>query len=264
MGISTQIKIIDSCQNCDKKLLPEANYCLNCGAKITNSRITLRNTATEFSEQYFNIDNTFLRTFSTMFSAPQKVINGYLNGMRRRYLNAANYFALALTLSGIQVFITTKFYPEALTPKGLAKAEQQIAESIQSLMDYQSIIFFATIPLLAMIAYIVFFTLKKHNFAEHFVIQLYAYSHCAIVSSVLTIVMLFLGLDIQMTSLLFIPLYIIYYIYTYQRIYDLTAKGLMLRTLYFLAIGFTIYVIIVISTVLLFYLTGNMNFLKPE
>ena len=49
-----------------------------------------------------------------MFTKPQEVIGGYIGGVRKRYFNVVSYYAMALTVAGLQIFILRKFFPEAL------------------------------------------------------------------------------------------------------------------------------------------------------
>ncbi|WP_175487073.1 DUF3667 domain-containing protein [Zunongwangia mangrovi] len=56
-------------------------------SKKIDSRLDLKLVFEEFSTIFFNIDNTFLKTFTTLFKAPEKVIDSYITGVRKRYLN---------------------------------------------------------------------------------------------------------------------------------------------------------------------------------
>lgn len=40
-----------------------------------------------------------------LWMKPEDVINGYVNGLRKRYMSAFSYFAVALTLGSIYMFI---------------------------------------------------------------------------------------------------------------------------------------------------------------
>ncbi|WP_273566165.1 DUF3667 domain-containing protein [Maribacter halichondriae] len=92
------------CKNCQSTLAERADYCSFCGAKIIRNRLNLRNLWTEFTEQYLNLDNTFLRTIKHLFTKPKEVILGYINGQRKRYLNPISLYAIALTFTGILFF----------------------------------------------------------------------------------------------------------------------------------------------------------------
>ena len=97
-----------TCKNCDARLRTDFLYCPACGAKVIRNRITVKNLWVDFLERYFNLDNTFIRTFVHLFTKPEVVIEGYLQGIRRKYLNPISYIGIALTLSGIIVFLMAR------------------------------------------------------------------------------------------------------------------------------------------------------------
>ncbi|WP_297793856.1 DUF3667 domain-containing protein [uncultured Eudoraea sp.] len=79
------------CKNCGTTLNEDVNYCSNCGARIIRKRLTFKNLSHDLIERYFDLDNTFLRTFIHMFTKPEQVIEGYISGIRRKYLNPISY-----------------------------------------------------------------------------------------------------------------------------------------------------------------------------
>lgn len=89
------------CQNCSTIITQNGNYCPNCGAKVIRNRITMRNLITDFSEEFLSFDNKFLKTFIDLFKKPEVVIGGYISGVRKKYVNAISYFAIALTITGL-------------------------------------------------------------------------------------------------------------------------------------------------------------------
>ena len=72
------------CKNCERQLRTDFRFCPDCGAKIIRNRITLKNLWGDVVERVFNIDNTFLKTFGHLFSKPEVVIEGYIEGTRLR------------------------------------------------------------------------------------------------------------------------------------------------------------------------------------
>ncbi|WAC01775.1 DUF3667 domain-containing protein [Lacinutrix neustonica] len=77
----------------------QINYCNGCGAKVIKNRLTMRNLFEDFTYNYLNYDNKFLRTFLNLFTKPEAVITSYIDGTRKKYVNVISYFAIALTLS---------------------------------------------------------------------------------------------------------------------------------------------------------------------
>jgi hypothetical protein len=99
-----------NCKNYNKVLVDSQKYCDECGAKIIQNRLTPKVIAAQINEQFLSIDNKLLKTFIDLFKRPEVVINGYINGTRKRYIDVLQYFAVSLTLAGIQVFLMTTFF----------------------------------------------------------------------------------------------------------------------------------------------------------
>lgn len=49
-----------------------------------------------------------------MLIRPKAVIDGYIDGVRKRHMNLASWLAVALTASGLMIFVVRNFYPESL------------------------------------------------------------------------------------------------------------------------------------------------------
>jgi len=67
-----------------------------------------------------------------LFKAPEDVIVGYINGVQKKYINPISFFGLALTLSGLSIFIIKKFYIQHLDFSEMfegMQASQNIAQA---------------------------------------------------------------------------------------------------------------------------------------
>lgn len=243
------------CKNCEYKLESSTKFCSNCGAKVIGKRLTLRNLSHEFSERFLNYDNTLFKAVRHMFTQPEVVIDSFINGTRKKYLNVFNYFALAITITGFFTFIFLKFYPEVFTNamnvlKASQETEQQkefFSNFMSGIFDYQSLMYFLMIPLLALISKIVFFNYKKYNYTEHAVIYLYAYSHSVVIINILYLICILTSATLLNYVIIFsIPFSVIYVAYVLKRLYQLSFKKILLKTLLFLVIGIIFYIAIII------------------
>lgn len=93
-----------NCKNCQTKLEGEKKFCTNCGAKIINHRLNFKIITQEFFSTFISWDNKFLKTLIHLFTKPQLVANGYLDGIRKRYMQPFAYMILALTLYSIYMY----------------------------------------------------------------------------------------------------------------------------------------------------------------
>ena len=81
-----------NCKNCHTELSEHDDYCRNCGARIIRNRLTFRNLFEHLSETFFNYDNKLLRTLIDLIKKPEDVIVGYINGVRKKYVNPISMF----------------------------------------------------------------------------------------------------------------------------------------------------------------------------
>ncbi|WP_109299447.1 DUF3667 domain-containing protein [Aquimarina sp. AU474] len=230
---------ISNCKNCGQQI-ESYNFCPDCGAKKITKRITFNNLISEFVDRFLNVDNSFTRTFTDLFTKPEVVIDGYIHGLRKRYVNAFGYFALSVTITGIYGFLTKGRMYEILSNSTSALLpKEQIDAQLQGLdtaYQYQSIFSFLFIPLLAIISRIVFLNYKKYNFTEHLVIYLYAYSHIVGVTSILLIPAIFFTNNYFVIAFVPFIFYFIYIGYVLKRLYALNLKKIILKTLLFFAL----------------------------
>jgi len=207
-----------NCKNCNKALKDTQKYCDECGAKVIQNRLTPKVLATQVNQEFISIDNLFLRTFLDLFTKPGKVITEYIDGTRKKYMNVLQYFGVSLTLAGIQVFLMTTFFKDAL------EIDANFVKSIESMpgqkdnpffnsnfndfAKYQSIIYIIGVPISAFASWIVYYVLgnKRYNFTEHLVLNLYYSAQIIIITAVLSILFLALGLNyLLLSSFIILP-----------------------------------------------------------
>lgn len=250
-----------TCKNCHTAIIESQNFCAGCGAKMIRHRLTLKNLWREFVENVWNIDNTFFRTYRTLFTDPELVINGYIGGLRKKYVKVFSYYAIALTLAGIQLFILRKWYPTAfdltvLMPEG---SSSQAAGNVDWVYDYYSILALLNLPFYALIAKLVFIRLKKYNYVEHLVINTYLIAQYTITNFLVLIVAVMLGANFYVAGSFMNVLLVIYFALTYKKLYPLSWKQLLLRLLWFLAlITFSMFIFGLIQALILMA-SGNMD-----
>ena len=175
------------CKNCKQPLELDDNFCSICGGKVIRNRLTLKGLFHHISETYFIYDNKLLRTFIALFAQPQRVAIDYISGVRRRYVDVISYFALAITLSGLQIFIINKFgvqFDLYDTSTEVGRTQNEITGKIFKFSsDYQSLVMMSYVPFYAIIARVVFWKYKQFNFTELLVFFLYTQAHFSIVSA---------------------------------------------------------------------------------
>lgn len=254
------------CKNCHSDLIPNADYCYHCGAKVIRNRLTIKNLFLHFAETFFNYDNKLLRTFIDLFKKPEAVIGSYVDGVRMRYVNPLNFFGVSLTFSGISILIIRRFYSEYLDYTKIfnldmynTEAKQILENSSDTSFEYGSLILSAMIPFMAVISIIVFYN-KRYNFTEHIIIYLYSMSAITILSVFVGQMLLFIAPEYYVVYTFFVYVFMfLYYVYSLQRIFELNLTQLILKTLLFLIVFFVIYLGFSIIAAIYMLTTGIIN-----
>lgn len=250
-----------NCKNCHTELHEHDDYCRNCGGRVIRNRLTFRNLFEHLSETFFNYDNKLLRTIIDLFKKPEEVIEGYINGVRKKYVNPISMFGLALTLSGLYIIIVNRFFPEmfdfsSITVEGQEEFQRK---NMQFVQEYQSLIMMLYVPIYALMARIVFFDKNQFNYTELLVVFIYIQAQISIVSSIVVVLLGTFGLASSAVGMSLIPLMILYSAYALKRIYNMSVFDIVVRTLLFLVVLAITFVIFTVLVFIVMYLTGGLE-----
>lgn len=233
------------CKNCGSLLRTDFRYCPECGAKVVVGRITMGGLWADIRERYLNYDNTLLKTFAHMFTRPKAVVGGYLEGTRKKYLNPISYFTIALTFSGLFIFIQRKFFPGVLDsmyesmPKSRSSQSPEyqafMSDMLNGMYEYFSIWSAALIPVMGLMSKMTFYD-RKFNYSEHLVVALYGYSQMSILLNFFYIVTLANTEAYLFTAYLAMPLQIVFFGYLYARVFGYSFGTMIFKTVIFLAL----------------------------
>lgn len=252
------------CKNCNNPLRTDYSYCPDCGAKVIRNRITVKNLWYDTVERFFNLDNTFLKTITHLFTKPEDVIMGYINGTRKKYLNPISYVTIALTLTSILVFFIKRAYPEGMDfdifETGVYDVEGN-KRMTNFLMNFFNIIFIIQIPLYAMASWITFNDIKKLFLSEHFVIFIYTQAQFSFVSLPISLVVVSFFPEYYMNlSFIFIVFSLSYTLYVLNRLFKTDSKKAFLNKAFLFILLFGVcFIIQSIFQFVLMFVTGAMR-----
>ncbi|WP_299119195.1 DUF3667 domain-containing protein [uncultured Winogradskyella sp.] len=252
-----------NCKNCHTELEEHDDYCKSCGGKVIRKRLSFKNLFEHLSETFFNYDNKLLRTFVQLFKQPEDVINGYINGVRKKYINPISFFGLALTLSGLSIFILKKFYIQHLDFstlfEGINMSQDVFSGTFNNTLEYNSLFYSFLVPLFAFISWVVFLD-KKYNITEHIIIYLYSMSLLSIIMVLIGQIVLFLSPNSYFLFGIFSwPLMLLYHCYILKRIFKLSFGNLILKTFIALVLFFVAYMAISVIVFAIMMMTGAIN-----
>ncbi len=253
------------CKNCGTQLFENSDYCHTCGAKVIRNRLTFKSICAEVNHYFFNLDNKLLKTLIHLFTKPHQVTISYIEGTRKKYVDVIQYFAISLTLVGIQVFLMNTFFKDALDMSDLytdslkdlpnQKENPFSAENmdVEKVNNYQSLIYVLSVPISAFSTWMAYYIVgeRRYNFTEHIVINLYYSAQIIIVSAVLSILFLVCGGNYLVISVFVSILTFAYLFYVLHRVFEASflesfARFLLIGLVYAIIIGITIIVLAVI------------------
>ncbi|MEP0132333.1 MAG: DUF3667 domain-containing protein [Eudoraea sp.] len=249
------------CKNCGTQQRTDFDYCPNCGAKVIRNRLSFKNLSHDVIEQSFDLDNTFYRTFKHLFTKPEVVIDGYISGIRRRYLNPIGYLGIALTLSGLLYFILQKVFVVEMDMDVFNQGvNPEFYKKIMPILgDFQSLVFILFIPIFGFAGWLTF-NKRGYLFSEYLVVMLYSLAQWSIVSFPISlIVLIFIPQDFIIMSTIMLPLMLAYTIYVIQRINKFSTGQFILRACLFLVLAMIGYIGLIIAFYVLLFATGTIT-----
>jgi hypothetical protein len=245
-----------TCKNCGHPIEDWQNFCGHCGAKVIRNRLTPKILAEQVNQEILAIDNRFFRTLYALFRAPEDVIVGYINGVRKKYQDVLQYFAIALTITGFQVLAVSYFFPEAFEVDSALNdfLENQPGQeknpfkdlSYQEATDFQGLGYILTLPLYALSTWIAYRVIgdKRYNLTEHFVINLYYSAQSIILFALLILISVIFGMDYLTGSLItLVPLYLYYY-FVLKRVFNDSYLLTFAKFMLVQAVNVVIYIVI--------------------
>lgn len=277
-----------NCKNCKDPLEENAHFCDNCGAKVIKSRITFKLLIIELFTNVFGVDSKFFITLKKMFTQPQEVINEYLTGVRKRYVNPFAYLAVGAAISLITfnffsddfIRINSSFNKaqneemyklanadstayiglnkEELTKFKAKQKNAQVQVKFQKgmmdfMLNYFNLLAFLLLPIYALVSKLTYF--KPYNFGEHIVINAYLQGSTMYISVSAFLISL---VSHPLVYTLSVFTYIIYYLFTFAKLYNHSIGKTLLKLLRFIGImltlGIVLFIIGIIVTLIITFL----------
>jgi len=270
------------CKNCQVPIEESANFCPDCGAKNVRSRITLKSIISEFADRVLGWDNKYFVTIKDMIVRPKLMFDGYIGGVRKKYVNPITFFALGMTIS---ILIFNFFHDEYLelasnsgsvsvtntptmpddylmhTDLSLEKRKEQflienktieyMTQVQETILKYFQIYSFLLLPLYALFSFVVY--RKRYNYGEHLVINAYLQGLMFIVTPIFFIGSLYIWSELYAISFLLV---FILYMYVFTKLFEHTFLQSILYFLKFVGIGLGLMLILVLLAVLVVMLTA--------
>ena len=254
------------CKNCLTNLKETAKFCDECGGKVINHRLNFKIVTAEFLETFISWDNKFFKTFMHLITKPQVVANGYLDGVRKRYMQPFSYILISLTLYGIYLVFSKEMLDEYINemilkmPNLDLKSQKTYKKLTYLILKYNNIYTFSTIPLYAFINRIIF---RKRNFIEHSVALLYLLATIMFLTSISGFLGVLFNVDYEKTSYINAFFMIFYSMYYYKKMFNLDNATIILKTLFFWLLMLAFYIILFIIGVIIVVILLSLKIITP-
>lgn len=262
------------CKNCKTHIENSAQYCSNCGGKVVLERLTLKQLWSSFAINFFGLDNKYLKTAKDLTLHPERVLQGYLDGIRKKYATPFAFLAIGTMLSMLVFSQFSDEYVEMsnsfneqqfdLINKQLGEEENQESlnelkrEQLESntntqkaVLTYFNFLTFLLLPLYALIAFWVFG--KPYNYAEHLIIACYLQGFTFLFGIVFFLLSIYVHPILYGVSFL---LAIAYYLYAYRRLCGYSFGTLFIKLFKFIGITVGVFSSLILAGFLFGYLTN--------
>ena len=248
------------CKNCNTSLLETNKFCSNCSAKVIDTRLTFTYVIGEFLATFISWDNKFFKTFSHLFTQPKSVVNSYLSGVRKRYMQPFAFMIVALTIYGIYMYFSKDEvleYLDAISGNTETNAETEKYAELgkkwtELAISYFNVVTFGSIPFLALINLLIF---KGKNFIEHCIALVYVYANYIIGYTIIGVFGLLFNISFSYVYPLTMVLMIVYHMFAYQKIFELSFFKITIKTILFWLLLTIIFIIFsIISGAILYFL----------
>ena len=283
-----------NCKNCQDPLEKNAQFCDNCGAKVIKNRITFKFLMVELFA-VMGIESLYFNTLKKMFTAPQEVLNEYLTGVRKRYVNPFAFLAVGAALSLISFNLFSEDFKrmqsnadteeikemKVLANKDLSTIKNITEEELIALkkkqdsakmaiklqegylnffLKYFNLITFLILPIYALMSKWTY--RKPHNYGEHIVMNAYLQGATMYISVITFFISMVTHPVVYMGSML---LYIIYYLFAFSKLYHHSIGKSILKLLRFIIVLILVFILLIIVVlILLTIIAFILKWLNPE
>ena len=240
------------CKNCLNNVSEQDYFCSKCGAKIIKNRLTLKMVFTDFFATFISWDNILFKTFIQLFRNPEKVINPYINGTRKRYVKPFTYLLIILSIYGVYMLFSMDILLKAINEKYIFNDNEvtfnkEFVDKMKQFSlffsKYHNLFFMSLIPLYAFLSNKIY-KKQAYNYVEHIIIQTYIQAHVLIVTTLIITTLLLFSVNIILASNLLTPFMYIYYIYVFKNVFNMSVAETLLKFLFIILLFLAVFITI--------------------
>lgn len=200
-----------------------------------------------------------------MFTKPDVVIESFISGARKKYMNPVSYFAIAITLSGLLFYVLRNWYGISLTQNPLNGEES--GPDMDFIFDYQGLLSYLIMPIYAIMTWILFLDKKKLNYTEHLVANAYVTAQTSLLQVIICLPLFgFFDINYQVFNWYALLFMIAFQFYVFKKIHKIGIGSTILRALGYVGMFFVVMMAIGVVIAILGFVTGTLNLedFKPK
>jgi len=175
-----------SCPNCGTER--QGTYCHECGQRYMRARLTAWELWWLFADRFLDWEEGVWRTFLKMATGPGVVIQHYLGGKRKTYLNPFSYVLFCAALYALGQFVMRRIAGMRALP-GLEDV-QEFGMALNNVEDQFTLIAYGTVLAVALMAVAmrIMFDGRLLNAMEAIVTALYASGNVFVLSLLFSVI----------------------------------------------------------------------------
>jgi len=245
------------CKTCENSLRSDFSYCPSCGGKIIRNRLTLKNIWQDLKYQVFDLDNTLFKTIKHLFTKPEVVVESFISGARKKYMNPISFFAIAITLSGVLFFVLRDVLNVNLLENSF---NQENTPNMEFIFDYQALLSYLLVPIYALMTWILFLDNRKLNYTEHLIANAYTTGQVSFVQVVFGLI-IFSVFDLRydIFNWIFLLFATGYQFYVLKRIHKISVVSAIIRGVGYFFMFFIVMMGIGILILIIGLISGAIN-----
>lgn len=227
------------CKSCGIAL--QGKFCSGCGQKHITERITVRRIFTELFASLTNLEKGFWYTFKMLLLNPGVVVRHFIQGNTVRYYSPLRYLLLWITISvGLSLFTGLYDQQQAAMQEmtgysqknEVAEKQREVQQQIQAeVRKYLTVLPLLILPFMGLASYWMF-RRRGQNYAEHLVLNAFAYGQTTAIGIPLMLLVLVFPVLLPYLFFKIILLSVAYYAYLYRSFFRIRIGGAIVKAFF--------------------------------
>lgn len=242
---------VNTCKNCNHTFTKQ--YCNGCGQKNAD-RITLKHLMHDVVHAVFHADKGIFPYMKKLILGPGVLAREYIDGKRKTF-NPMQFLVLSIGFVVLLMTITD-FYKniEIWQAQNVSADQQGFNEKLNGFYTFLkkngNLIALILMPISALSGYLMY-RKQNNNYAEHFMLAVFAMSLSNMLTAVVLVISYFVGLDVMYITMCSLVCAVISFYMIYKQFYQIHWFQSLWRSLAVYSLTMVAYMILVMIVTIL-------------